>query len=376
MAKKDSKSEEYEIKDHQLSASKLSLWMRLLRENKIDKEYRKMKWRIWMFVIFTQPFQWIQNITFNRRIRKIDYSDKPPLFILGHWRSGTTFLHYLMAQDNSYGYVSNYQAFLMRVSLLGNRWLMKLLAPLMPDKRPQDNIKVDIKAPQEEEQPLSNYTHRSGIHVFYFPNNHSYFDKYNLFQGISEKEVELWKRDYLQLLGTVTIFNNYKPILLKNPHNTSRVKQLVEMFPNSKFIYIHRNPYEVYHSTKHLYKKAVSTQFLQSPDEETIENTVFYCYKETLQKYLRERHLIPKENLVEISFKELENTPLETIKRIYEEIGLTNFTNSEESFKKHIASVSNYKKNKFPELPKVTVDRINSEWDFAFKEWGYDKIID
>ena len=48
----------------------------------------------------------------ERKYRKLLAESKPahdPLFILGHWRSGTTFLHNIFAQDKHFGYTTTYQ---------------------------------------------------------------------------------------------------------------------------------------------------------------------------------------------------------------------------------------------------------------------------
>ena len=48
----------------------------------------------------------------ERKYKKL-LANKPlendPLFILGHWRSGTTFVHNIFAQDKHFGYTTTYQ---------------------------------------------------------------------------------------------------------------------------------------------------------------------------------------------------------------------------------------------------------------------------
>ena len=363
---------ELEINDHQLSISYIKVWLKLLRDNKIEN--KKMAARIWFFVIFTAIFQWLQSLLFHWRIKRVDISKQPPFFILGHWRSGTTHLHYIFARDPQFGYLSNYQAFLLNVSLLGRTWLKWLLSPLMPDGRPQDNIKMSTDEPAEEEQPFSNISVRSGIHTFYFPKNITYHDKYNLFKGIKPREKRLWRKDYTYLIKLIKYINGKEKLVLKNPHNTSRVKELLEIFPESKFLFIHRNPYAVFHSTRHLFRKAISTQFLQNFSEEEIVERVFYYFSSTLQKYLSERFLIPQEHLIEISFEELETSPWATIEKVYAHLDLGGLENARPHIQKYLDSVTTYEKNQFPDLEPSIIHRINSEWDFAFKAWGYAKI--
>ncbi len=365
------KKKDVEIKDHQLSISYFKIWWRLLRENKIDNW--SMVYRIWGFVMFTQIFQLVQNLLFSWRVKKTDIFTRQPLFIMGHWRSGTTHLHYMFARDPQFAFLNNYQAFLINVVLLGRGWLKFLLSPLMPDGRPQDNIKMTIDEPAEEEQPLTNMTACSGMQTFFFPRNISYYNKFNLFKGIRKGEKRRWRRNYIYLLKLISYANGKRPLLLKNPHNTSRVKELLEIFPNAKFIYIHRHPYDVYLSTIHLYKKTISTQFLQNFSQEETIDRVMYCYETTMRKYYEERSLIPEGNLVEVSFQELENDGMATAKKIYEQLQLPGFEVAQPRIKAYLDDVKDYEKNRFVTLDPHIKDRIDKAWDFAFQIEGYSK---
>jgi hypothetical protein len=362
----------YKVKDHQLSITLLKIWLRLIRDNTITN--RKMYWRIWLFVLLTWPFQLLQKLLFNHKIKRVNLEKHAPLFILGHWRSGTTHLHYLIAQDDRFSYLSSYQAFLLNVVLLGRSWLKVILSPLMPDKRPQDNVKMTVDAPAEEEQPLTNISNYSGMHSFFFPKNISYHDKFNLFKGIRPFEKRRWQRHYTYLLKLISYANGEKPLLLKNPHNTGRVLELLELFPQAKFIFIHRNPYEVFHSTCHLYHTMLKSQFMHDFTDEEIEERVLYNFETIMSKYLEERNLIPSNHLIEISFEQLENDPLGTVEKIYGHLALPDIEKARNQIEQYIESVSNYCKNDFPELEPKQIAAINQRWDFAFKAWGYQKI--
>ena len=122
--------------------------------------------------------------------------------------------------------------------MLGLGWLDKLLAPFTPKKRPQDNMEFSVFKPQEEENVISNFSIAAGVHSFYFPKNRSYFNKYNLFEGISNREKRIWQRDYTFTLKALAKMSDNKKLLLKNPNNTGRIKQLLELYPNAKFVFI------------------------------------------------------------------------------------------------------------------------------------------
>ena len=63
-----------------------------------------------------------------------------PLFIIGHWRSGTTFLHELMYLDKRFVSPTTYQCFAPHHCLLTEGLMNALGGWLMPKQRPMDNI--------------------------------------------------------------------------------------------------------------------------------------------------------------------------------------------------------------------------------------------
>lgn len=365
-------NKKYVISQHQLYLARPDVWRKLKRENTIDKRYRPMTRRIAFMSYLSRPLQLMQNNLFRGNLKRINFEDQPPLFIIGHWRTGTTFLHNLLHLDKRFGYLSNYQAFIFTVALLSPKLMRILSKPLFPDERSQDNIKVGPLYPAEEEQPFSMISTRTGMQSFFFPKNRMYFDKYNVFKGISVREKRLWRRDYIYLLRNISLYNKKKPLLLKNPHNTGRVKELLELFPHAKFIFLHRDPYTVFLSTLHMYDKVVRTQFFNEISDKEIEDLVIYMSRETLQKYLDDRHLIPEGNLIEVAYKDLSEKPYETVKKIYEQLSLPEFKEVEPQIKAHLEEVKNYKKNVFKELSPEQKARVRKELDFYFKEFGYE----
>lgn len=365
------KKRPYKETKHQLYLGRRNVWMQLLKENKITGVYKKKKRNISFFTFILQPLLWLQKFLHHKKVIATDIDSKPPLFILGHWRSGTTHLHYIFYKDPQFGVLSNYQNFTFNVSLLSKSFVKKVLSPLMPDKRPQDNVRVDPDKPAEEEQPLSIMSTRTGIHSWYFPKNKSYFDKYNLFIDINDEEKKAWQKDYRYCIKSIAYFNDGKQLVLKNPHNTSRVKELMEIFPKSNYIFIHRNPFDIFLSTRHLYYRILRTQFLQFFSHEEIDDKIFYYFNTTMKKYLAERHLIPKGQLIEVGFDELDQNPYETVEKIYKELNIPNYDKAFPEIDQYLKSVKNYKKNKFRDIKPKTVERILKEWKFAFDEWGY-----
>lgn len=364
----------FKVKEHQLYTVRPKVWKELKRENKIDKIYRPRARRIsFLSSLFSFGF-FLQRILFSKKIHKISLEEHPPVFILGLWRTGTTHLHYLMARDARFGYLNNHQAFTFNFALFSLDRLNKILSIFVPGKRPQDDVRVTLNDPAEEEQAFSTTSTRSSIHSFFFPDNRAYVNKYHLFDGISDQEKEEWKKDYLFVLKNIAYYGKKKDLLLKNPHNTGRVKELLELFPNAKFIFIHRDPYTVFRSTKKLYNRMISSQVLQHCGQAEIEKLIVEDNAKILRKYLDERELIPKGHLVEIGFEELELSPLETLDSIYRVLNLKGFEDSRPAMEVYLESVKQYERNTYRPPSQLNLERIHTEWDFWFKEFGYNKL--
>ena len=95
--------------------------------------------------------------------RKIDQAriEHDPIFILGHWRSGTTLLHELLALDPRHTFPDTYAAYCPNHFLV-SAWLFRpLLGFLLPARRPMDNMEAGWDRPQEDEFALCNMGVRS-----------------------------------------------------------------------------------------------------------------------------------------------------------------------------------------------------------------------
>lgn len=97
----------------------------------------------------------IQDRRFEEKLGAYEF-DHDPVFILGHWRSGTTFVHNIFAQDDNFCYTTTYQTVFPHLMMFGQPFFKKTMGWLMPNKRPTDNMELAPDLPQEEEFALSN----------------------------------------------------------------------------------------------------------------------------------------------------------------------------------------------------------------------------
>jgi len=351
--------------------SSIRNWMKLvISSGSVDLKYYPRVFLVDLISAIGIPFRIYENLRLNDKIYSTELK-APPLFILGHWRSGTTHIHNLLCQDPQFGYITMLNAAFPKSFISNNffKWIMK---KLIPKKRPMDNMEMGINIAQEEEMALGNLFPYSFYNAFYFPRRLiEFYQKYVRFANISKKIKNQWQKVYYFLLKKATLYMNGKRLVLKNPVNTARIKYLLEMFPDAKFIHIYRNPYDVYGSTQILYQKMMRAFMFQKISDKDLEQDIFRLYSEIMKTYFKEKELIPKGNLVEIKFEDLEIKPLDQLDKIYSALNLTGFENAIQCFKNYLKTLINYKKNKF-ELDNQTIEKISKNWKFTIDKWGYD----
>jgi hypothetical protein len=271
------------------------------------------------------------------------------------------------------GYATTYQSvFPDTLFNKAGRFLFEGFAKiLIPGRRKGDNVTLGTALPQEEEFALGDKTPISFYYFWMFPRHiKSFYDAFIRFIGIDPKMLESWKKDYSLLIKKALKNTNKERYLSKNPPNTGRVKVLLEMFPNARFIHIHRNPIEVYLSTHHFFTKMMPHLQLQSVDKQDLDDAIFQLYKDLMQDYLEQKDLIPQGNLVEVSFDELEKDPLGIIRTIYKDLNIPGYGQAESAFNTYVDKMQSYKKNTHV-LTSDLIEKINREWGFAINKWDY-----
>jgi hypothetical protein len=234
-----------------------------------------------------------------------------------------------------------------------------------------DNMELALDLPQEEEYAVCNLCEYSLYVGWYFPKRmRELFHKYVLFENAPPELVDRWKRVYLGVLRKATLHAKGRPLLLKNPANTARIAQLLEMFPDARFIHIHRDPYAVFRSTQRLHRSVYDMVGLQTVGDAEIEDTVLHFYSELMRRYLDTKDLIPGGNLVEMRFEDLVRRPTEELERVYTALRIPGWEAARPLMEAHMAAQKSYVKNRHAFSPQ-DMARVRHEWKFAFDQWGY-----
>lgn len=294
----------------------------------------------------------------------------PPIFLVGHWRSGTTHLYNLLAKAN-FGFVDPIAAGLPWDLLLLGRWLRPLLVRMLPEGRFIDRVAVNADSPQEDEIAIANMTALSFYHAIYFPRRFDRLYWRGLFlEGASPRQVRQWERCLDHLLWKLEHLQPGRPMLIKNPVYTARVAQLARLYPGARFIHIVRNPHEVFASTRNFFFKLFEALALQPSDAVEVERVVLETYPRLMTPLLRDAPALAPGQFVETTFEALERQPLTELERIYGGLNLPGFAEAAPAFKSYLGSVRNYTRaeRRFPERD---IELVESHWRPFLDHWGY-----
>lgn len=318
------------------------------------------------------PVSAAEKIVMESRLPPL--ADVPaPVFILGHWRSGTTHLYNIMCESGAWGYVPPVATGLPW-DLFG---IAKVFNPMLeralPAHRYIDNIPVTPTSPQEDEIAIANMSEASFYHGIYFPRNFAENIQRGLFfEGCSTADIRSWRKQFNYFLRKLYLHQEEKPLLIKNPVYTGRFAILREMFPDAKFIHIHRNPYDVFVSMRNFYKKLFKELALQNYDHVDIDETILSVYDRVMRLYEADARDVPADQLVELRYDELDARPMEAVEKVYEALSLPGFEAARPKFDAYLASVATFKKNKFDYSDEAAA-RVEARLGYFIDKWGYER---
>lgn len=317
----------------------------------------------------------VAHIEKSRYGKEIDtVKIKSPVFVVGHHRSGTTHLWNILTQDRRFAYPTVLQSVFPHTFLVFEDAVHGLARRFAPSKRPQDNVEFNPDSPMEAERAISAATFLSIQMARHFPEKRDQFKKYLTMRDADDAEKRAWKSAVKEFAQKLLIRHGKDSILLfKGPDQTAKIRLLLELFPDARFIHIHRDPYEVFRSTMNMEKKTIPLYAYQKTDYKYLEDFVLWRYSEMYDAFLEDIKLIPDGQFTQISYEELDKNPLETIGKVYRDVQLPSFDKARSNIVKYLLSIADYNKNRYPELPAEQKKKIEHLWKRYLEEFGYKK---
>jgi hypothetical protein len=311
-----------------------------------------------------------------------------PVFIIGNPRSGTTFLHRLLAKDDlNFSTIRMWEIFFapsvfqrklvwaiqavdQKFGGAVQRWIMRQEQKTWFNNHMH---KVSLWEAEEDESLLLAIWESIFTSVF-FPHP-DLVRKYAMFdKGVPLRERRRIMRFYRACLRKhLYAHNSRKKFLSKNPAFSAKVASLYEFFPNAKIIYLVRNPLDTVPSL--ISWMTYQWSKFADPDDE-------YLYRDYLVGLAKEWYEYPLEQLEKASpesyeivvYDELAQNPKGVITRMYEKFGFEVSPEFQFALDKANIAAKTYKSKHRYSLEKIGLTKLQIVKTFrlVFDRFGFD----
>ncbi len=346
-------------------------WFALLARNRFQLHLLRLPMviAITLWTPFNSILRMVQQCFYGHRIARTRVM--PPIFIIGHWRSGTTFLHELLVRDPRFTYPSTLDCFLPHHSLLSGWFFTTFGNFMLPKQRPQDNVPTGWFRPQEDEFALLNLGLPSPYLRMAFPNRPAVDMEYLDSEQLSAADRESWLDGLEEFIRVVSCRDPGKPVVLKSPPHLGRIEALAERFPGARFVHIIRHPYSVFPSTQRLWRSLDMVQGLQSPTHRELDEYVLSCLEQMYAAFQRQRPNLPDGSICDLLYEDLVADPLGEVLRIYEQLGLGEIEPARRDLEQYVESQRDFKVNRH-QLQEHDRLQVKNRWGEFFEGYGYD----
>ncbi|QEG02558.1 Sulfotransferase domain protein [Stieleria maiorica] len=327
---------------------------------------------------------WIQQLFFRKRLAEAELHG-PPVFIIGHWRSGTTLLHELLVLDERYSSPTTFQCFAPHHFLVTEWIFQRFFGWLLPGKRPMDNMAAGWERPQEDEFALMNLGLPSPYRHIAFPCEPPVDLNYLDFQDVSPTDLQRWLRALRRfLLGVSTVTG--RPLVIKSPTHTGRIAALAKEFPDARFIHVTRDPRALFPSTCRLWAGLAEAQGMQVARDPADDPTapggddqklnpekqyVVDCLRRMYDAFLRDRPNLDPNRIVDIRYEDLVADPVAILETVYRSLKLSDFDSVRPVIESWAASEHRSYRTNRHQLSDQDEATIRSAWKHYFETYGY-----
>lgn len=357
---------------------RFGIWWRLLEWGRF--RIHPTRWVMAFLISLVTPwndvlaaFQWL---LYGRKLRDAKL-EHPPVFILGHWRSGTTLLHELLMKDPQYACPNSYQCFAPHHFLI-SEWAFRWFGGwMLPKKRQMDDMPVGWGRPQEDEFALMAMGLPSPYRRLAFCMEPCPDLEYLNFEELTEPQRQSWLSGLRTFMIRVA-YRAEKPLVLKSPTHTGRLGALAKAFPGAKFIHITRDPRALFPSTMRLWRSLDDSQGLQRPrySDEVLEEYVFECGRRMYEGFHAGRENVASDSIIDVRYEELVASPVDELRRIYQHLNLGDFSAIEAEHQAWAAEQHRQYRASRHQLTPEREARIRQEWSDYFVRYGYDRTQD
>ncbi len=348
----------------------MSVWFSLLWRNRFAVSLRclPLTFAVSIASVANSILRLISEAIYKRRAEATRI--EAPVFVIGHWRTGTTLLHELLVKDRRFGFPNTYQCVVPH-HFLATDWIFtRWFNWLLPNTRPMDNMPMGFERPQEDEFALMSLGVGSPYLEWAFPNRGEHFDEYLTIRDLDAAEQAVWKREFLWFLRRLALKLGRR-FVLKSPTHTARVATLLEMFPDARFVHIVRNPLVVVPSTIRTWNRMTDGVSLQVRRDSVTLDRVLDVFELMYRCFDEDRDKIPAGQLHEIRYEDLVADPVGELETIYEKLDLFDFGPARKAIEQHLEETKDYQPNRWDSADEVSA-QIAERCASYMHRYGYD----
>ena len=321
--------------------------IKLVRRNSVGLHPRFIG-RFFVLLLYslgTSLLMLIEKLLYSRVIENT-ICPQNPIFIIGHWRSGTTYLHQIFNALPGFTTPTMLDIGTPESFLVSKKVLSPIIRRILPSKRSTDNVTLNLDEPQEDEFALFRATTHSPVEKLVFPEKDGFFlDRQCDFMP-PETEAQTWKKTLTTFCKKLSLHGAGR-IVLKNPFHSTRIIMLKKLFPGAKFIHIHRDPVKVIPSTIRMWKiEGKHNRLRDGETAPTLDNAIG-IYDTMLSKIKNDLRRLPEHDHCTIRFADLKSDPVATLPTALDSIGITLTAEQLRTLGAFTRSVRNYRQNKY-----------------------------
>ena len=197
------------------------------------------------------------------------------------------------------------------------------------------------------------------------------------FKGVSEKDKKKWADAYMWLYRRLYVKHGGKRLVMKTPANAARLPLLTKLFPDARYVYLARNPLDVFPSTVKLWRALYSVQGLHNPPnlDPWLDDYILDMFARLTEDYEEDRHLIPEGRLVELRYEDFVKDPVATMRDIYRRLDIEGFEQADAPMREFVGERKEHRVSRYelPEkLKRKVIDRLKPYID----RFGYRQAVE
>ena len=313
---------------------------------------------------------------------------KEPVFIVGNPRSGTTFIHRMMARDEDRFFCFRtweliFPAIIQKktLSLIGriDRSIGSIFGKLI--QRIESRLfrdftkmhRLGLFAPEEDDKlTIHIFSSLDLLWLFPFQELTYHFSRFD--ELVEPKDRKRIMTFYKNCVKRQAYFKGNKGhFLSKNPVCPPKIKSLYEYFPGCKFIYPVRNPLEVVPSMinmAHEMWRSIINMDAGYPLQDNVYDTLKYYYTYPLRQFSQ----ASQDSYVIVKYDDLVRRPSKIVQDIYRKFGFEMSPAFQEILNEQEAKAKDYKSKHVYSLDQFHISReqILSDLSDVFREFNFD----